>query len=199
MNYIYNIRVNLKPYLINFYEWSKEDNIILVNKLPLIYVKEADYINILNMSIELEKEELNKLALCENLCLFSNSYDVLCVHFSNKGIIDKISKLMLIEEAEVLDELNSKKISYIKYKLINNSNNYKFITRYECCMIDKILNYIKSNKDSKDVIDYLYYEWFNNTKSNNKYEKLLEAIRGEYSNKHIKLYNVIQIMEYSNA
>ena len=37
MNYIYNIRVNLKDELINFYEWTNTDKITKLNKVK-IYV-----------------------------------------------------------------------------------------------------------------------------------------------------------------
>ena len=56
MNYIYNIEVNLKEKLINFYEWNSSDILTKVDRIPLYLVNTKDYIHILNMNIKLNKE-----------------------------------------------------------------------------------------------------------------------------------------------
>ena len=199
MNYIYNIKVNMQNSLLNFYEWNNDDNIEIINKLPLVVVKDKDYINILNMCIKLDKPELIKFELSNNMCIFTNLFDCVCVKFSNIGIIDKISKLTLVEEDDVLDEIKNKKVVDIKYNIINKNNNYNFLSRNENKILNSIINYIESKKESNEIIDYLYYEWFKNKKSNNKYEELLSSISKEYSDKHEYLYNLIQLIEMQNV
>lgn len=199
MNYIYNIKVNMQNSLLNFYEWNNDDNIEIINKLPLVVVKDKDYINILNMCIKLDKPELIKFELSNNMCIFTNLFDCVCVKFSNIGIIDKISKLTLVEEDDVLDEIKNKKVVDIKYNIINKNNNYNFLSRNESKILNSIINYIESKKESNEIIDYLYYEWFKNKKSNNKYEELLSSISKEYSDKHEYLYNLIQLIEMQNV
>ena len=199
MNYIYNIKVNMQNSLLNFYEWNNDDNIEIINKLPLVVVKDKDYINILNMCIKLDKPELIKFELSNNMCIFTNLFDCVCVKFSNIGIIDKISKLTLVEEDDVLDEIKNKKVVDIKYNIINKNNNYNFLSRNENKILNIIINYIVSKKESNEIIDYLYYEWFKNKKSNNKYEELLSSISKEYSDKHEYLYNLIQLIEMQNV
>lgn len=199
MNYIYNIKVNMQNSLLNFYEWNNDDNIEIINKLPLVVVKDKDYINILNMCIKLDKPELIKFELSNNMCIFTNLFDCVCVKFSNIGIIDKISKLTLVEEDDVLDEIKNKKVVDIKYNIINKNNNYNFLSRNESKILNSIINYIESKKESNEIIDYLYYEWFNNKKSNNKYEELLNSISKEYSDKHEYLYSLIQLIEMQNV
>ena len=61
MTYIYNIKVNLKENLLNFYEWSKNDNISIIKKIPIYLVSNKDYINLLNMSVKLDEDALNNL------------------------------------------------------------------------------------------------------------------------------------------
>ena len=192
MNYVYNIEVNFKKSLINFYEWESHDKITRIIKAPLFLVSSNDYENILNMNIKVDSSFLNDIS--NNICVFTNALDSICVHFNNNGIIDKISKLDLVEENEILDEIYDNKRVILKYKLLNKNNNYKYKTRHEEKIINEICKYIKSRKNKKDVIDYLYYEWFSNKKSNDKYNELLKDVNNNYSNKHDKLYKIIELI-----
>ena len=47
MNYIYNIKVNLKNNLINFYEWESNDKITTLKKTKIFVINNYDYNNIL--------------------------------------------------------------------------------------------------------------------------------------------------------
>jgi len=191
MNYIYNIRVNLKENLINFYEWNNTDNLTKIDRIPLYLVSSKDYVNILNMNIKLKE----KISLVNNMCLFTNSVDIVCILFTNDGIIDKISKLSLIDESDALDQVNEKNKIELKYSLINKNNNYKMTTRYEEKIVNELLEYVKSKKEDNNIIDYLYYEWFSNEKCNNKYEKLIKSINKKHSIKHDKLYKIIELIK----
>ena len=196
MNYIYNIKVNLKEYLINFYEWNETDEITTIDKIPLYLVNTKDYLNILNMNIKLNQDF--NFNLVNDMCLFTNSVDIICVHFTN-NIIDKISKLSLIEEDDTLDEIKGKDKIKLKYSLINKSNNYKLIPRFEEKIVNDIIEYINNNKNNEEIIDYLYYEWFNDKKSKNKYNDLINSINKEHSIKHDKLYKIIELIECKNV
>ena len=191
MNYIYNIEVNLKEKLINFYEWNSSDILTKVDRIPLYLVNTKDYIHILNMNIKLNK----KINLVNNMCLFTNSVDVICVLFTNDGIIEKISKLKLIDESDILDVISEKNKIELDYKIINKSNNYSFNPRYEENIVNELLEYVKSKKEDNNIIDYLYYEWFSDKKCNNKYEKLIKSINKKHSVKHDKLYKIIELIK----
>ena len=191
MNYIYNIEVNLKEKLINFYEWNSSDILTKVDRIPLYLVNTKDYIHILNMNIKLNK----KINLVNNMCLFTNSVDVICVLFTNDGIIEKISKLKLIDESDILDEISEKNKIELDYKIINKSNNYSFNPRYEENIVNELLEYVKSKKEDNNTIDYLYYEWFSDKKCDNKYEKLIKSINKKHSVKHDKLYKIIELIK----
>lgn len=194
MNYIYNIKVNLKDELINFYEWTNTDKIIKLNKVKIYVISYYDYNNVLSMNIKVRKEFLNNIKTDNYICLFTNTIDVVCVSFNKDGIISKISKLDIYEEREVLDELSYKSKTKLLYSKINKNNNYKLITRKEEQIIEKLLSYLNDSKNNTELIDYLYYEWFHNNKSNNKYNDLITEINSEYTEKHNKLYEIIELI-----
>lgn len=194
MNYIYNIKVNLKNNLINFYEWESNDKITTLKKAKIFVVNNYDYNNILKMNIKIRKEFLKNIELDNLTCLFTNAVDIVCIKFNIDGTISKISKLDLEEEREILDEINYKVKTKILYSKINKENNYKLTTRREENIKNKLLEFLISSKDNTELIDYLYYEWSGKTSSSNKYDELLSSIKDEYSDKHNKLFKIIELI-----
>lgn len=194
MNYIYNIKVNLKNNLINFYEWESNDKITTLKKAKIFVINNYDYNNILKMNIKIRKEFLKNIELDNLTCLFTNAVDIVCIKFNIDGTISKISKLDLEEEKEVLDEINYKVKTKILYSKINKENNYKLTTRREENIKNKLLEFLISSKDNTELIDYLYYEWSGKTSSSNKYDELLSSIKDEYSDKHNKLFKIIELI-----
>lgn len=194
MNYIYNIKVNLKDNLINFYEWEMTDKITTLKKVKIFVINNYDYNNILKMNIKIRKEFLKNIELDNLICLFTNAVDIVCIKFNTDGTISKISKLDLEEEREVLDETNYKVKTKILYSKINKDNNYKLTTRREENIKNKLLEFLISSKDNTELIDYLYYEWSGKTSSSNKYDELLSSIKNEYSDKHNKLFKIIELI-----
>lgn len=192
MNYAYNIKVNLKDKLYNFYEWNKEDKIIILKRVNVFVVDDNTYNDILNMSIIVTNEFLKELT--DNICIFCNDIDSVCIKFNNKGVISKISKLDLIEENDILEEINYNNKYKLKYTKIDKSNGYSYKTRKEDRIINELNNYIIKNKNDIELINYLYEEWFNNNKCTNKYEKLINAVNGEYSINHDRLYDVVKLI-----
>lgn len=194
MNYIYNIHVNLKENLINFYEWNKKDKITNLSKVKAFIVNYYDYDRILKMNIKVRKEFLDTIKIDNYICLFSNNIDIVCCLFDKDGTIKKISKLDLNEEDDVLAEIESKSKTKLLYGSTNKSNNYKLTTRNENEIIDKLLDYIKESKNNTELIDYLYYEWFHSSKSKDKYNELVKNINSEYSDKHNELFKIIELI-----
>lgn len=194
MNYIYNIKVNLKDNLINFYEWESNDKITTLKKVKIFVINNYDYNNILKMNIKIRKEFLKNIELDNLTCLFTNAVDIICIKFNTDGTISKISKLDLEEEREVLDEIDYKVKTKILYSKINKDNNYKLTTRREESIKNKLLDFLISSKDNTELIDYLYYEWSGKTSSSNKYDELLSSIKNEYSDKHNKLFKIIELI-----
>lgn len=98
MNYTYNIKVNLKNELINFYEWNKMDKITILKKVPVFKVNDNVYENIISGRVKVNDTFLDKISLSNYTSIFCNDIDTICIKFDNKGKIDKLSKLDLIEE-----------------------------------------------------------------------------------------------------
>ena len=131
----------------------------------------------------------------KNICIFFIDIDSICVKFNENGIIKEISKLTLEDEEDLLDEFDSIKEYKLKYKKIKNGNNYSYNTRSEDEIINRLNNYLNSNKEDSETINYLYYEWFNRSSNcKDKYNKLLKSINSEYSIKHEHLYDVIKLL-----
>ena len=63
----------------------------------------------------------------------------------------------------------------------------------------EILNFLNKEKDNTSLIEYLYYEWFNKMKSNNKYKDLYLGVMKEYCDKHDKLLKIIELLSYNNV
>ena len=152
MNYIYNIKVNLKNNLINFYEWEPNDKITTLKKAKIFVINNYDYNNILKMNIKIRKEFLENIELDNLICLFTNGVDIVCTKFNIDGTISKISKLDLEEEREVLDEINYKVKTKLLYSRIDKNNNYKLTTRKE----ENIKNKLLDNEIYSKVKDYSF-------------------------------------------
>ena len=195
MNYINNIRVNFQNKLINFYEWDSNDAIILLDKVDVFKVSDNIYQDIILMKIKVDNSFLKSLKYNKNICIFFCDIDSVCVKFNESGIINKISKLTLEDEDDLLDEFDNIKEYNLKYKKINNSNNYSYNTRREDEIINRLNNYINDNKEDSETINYLYYEWFNKSSNcKDKYNKLLKSINSDYSINHDHLYDVIKLL-----
>ena len=192
MNYIYNIKVNLKNKLYNFYEWDSE--ITCINRIKIYLVDDTTYNDIINMNAKVDNTFLNELKTFDNMCLFTNDIDVVCIKFNNNGCIDLISKLDLEEELEVLNEISNKNKIDLNYKRIDASNNYSLNTKEQNEDIKIIKDYLKNNKDNIEVIDYIYYEIFHSSRASNKYEKIISKIDNDYLQIGDKLRNLIKLL-----
>ena len=192
MNYAYNVKMNLRNKLYNFYEW--DNNIEFYDKLKVYKVDDKIYNEILKMSIKVNSNFLNNISLNKFTCIFTNDIDMVGVRFGSNGEIELISKLDLEEESELLEEININNKYELEYEIINKNNQYSFNTMEEDKTINYLIKYIENNKKNSELIDYLYNEWFNDNKSKNKYERLINAIKGEYTSNHNKLYNVVKML-----
>ena len=200
MNYTYNITVNFNETLINFYEWDRKDNITRLKKTFVYQVDMKTYRDILNKNIMVCKTFLDTLFPSNYTCIFTTEVDAVCVKFDMDGSIKQLSKLLLDEEKDILEELTKEnRIILIYKKISNNQNQYSKFTRNEKQNIEKILNFLSKEKDNTSLIEYLYYEWFNTMKSSYKYKVLSLSITKEYSEKHDKLLKIIELLSYNNV
>lgn len=200
MNYTYNVTVNFNENLINFYEWNKDDNIKKLNKTLVYLVDLKTYKDIINKNVKVTQSFLDNLLTTDYTCIFTTEVDAICVKFDKDGYIKLLSKLLLLEERDILDDLTPKNQIILKYKKLSNKQvGYSRYTRYEKQNIEKILNFLNKEKDNTSLINYMYYEWFDTTKSNDKYNDLSTVVTQSYCEKHDKLLKVIDLFNCNNV
>lgn len=195
MNYAYNIKINLKKDLINFYEWDNLDKIKILKKVPLHKINNKIYNDIINNVIIVNNNFLKELDE-NNICIFCTELDTICIKFNKNGKTDKISKLDLVDERDILDSSIKNKINNFKYKITNTKINYSYNTRNENKIKKYLIKYIENEKNNKELIEYLYYEWFNKEKhEKDTYQKLINSVYEKYNEKHNKLYKIVELIK----
>lgn len=205
MTYIYDILLNFKDELYDFYDWNKIDNIIHIRKIPVLKIDTKDLINIKNNNIIIDEKILeqikNKAEIftpknikkMEYMFLLSDGKYVLGI--LKQGRKMKKSSLLIDEEMDILDEIDNLEKINIDYKIIAKEYNDELKTRKQKeteKFLKKELNKIK-NEDDK--LKYLYYECFNEKEEN--IEKIIYKIKESISNLDInkKLYNFFKLIE----
>ena len=186
MKYIDNISVNLKKEFINFYEWNEIDKITKINKVQIYKVNNDTYYDLLKYNIN-----VTETGIINKIVIFCNDFDSICIKFDNNGNSVLRSKLLLEEESNIIDIMLRDKCFKLNYKILEEVK-YSYNTREENYILDKIGNFINSNKDNIDIINYLSYEWFN--KKINNYNRLLELVNTSSKEEINKLYETIKII-----
>ena len=185
MNYIYDITLNLKNKLYNFYEWKDEDYPIFVLKIPVFKINKNDYFEIKNNNIKVNKDFLkmiynqtevyapDNVINMNFVALFACSEDVIAIEFDENGKSVKKSVLSFDEETEVLDVITLLKMNIIDYTILSNiSNKITFKTRNEIELMNKLEDRLKNIMESKDykALKYIFYELYKS--KSNEYNKM---------------------------
>lgn len=209
MNYIYDILVNFKDKLYDFYDWNVNDDITHIRKIPLFKINTKNLSDIKKNKVKVEKEWLDKIkektevfanrnvSMLDYACLFSDGMEVLAITFKSNGESLYKSKLLLDEDYEVIEVCERISESNINYEIIKKEEKDEFKTRKEM-EIDgyikeqiRILNY----DENIDKLKYIYYECFN--KKINDKKKMLNDINLELNNNWnniaFKLYNFFKL------
>ncbi len=208
MIFVYDILVNFNDYLYNFYEWNKNDILEHIRKIYLFRVSDKTYNDFINYKVILPKEILitiknkteifsyQKLENIKYACIVSNTKDSVALIFDENGYILESSKMPVDVENELNNISLSLKIKKFNYNKSNKSNNYSTFSREERKLL-KIINYkVQEFKNDKEIIEYLYYEWFlKKTKSNNKYKELIKDINKKVSEKHYEFLKVLNLIK----
>lgn len=187
MNYIYDILINLQKNLYDFYEWNLSDEIMHVRKIPLIRISTENLLNIKDNQIILDLENLKNISnrcevftnhnvrIIEYLCLFSDNQEVLAIEFDKSGRKNRISKLLIDEELEVIEVSEHINSTNIKYQIKNKEKVETFKTRTELKIYDYILK--QFTKDNYEKLKYLYFECFDKEEDN--YQKIVNDLKKE--------------------
>jgi len=197
MNYIHNIYLNFNNEYYDFYEWVDNDNIIHLNKIPIIKVNsnilKEILINKILIDNELYKRINNKTESNTNKyktsLLITDNKDIIALSFDKNRISTYISSLVLSDELDILNEINNIKEYNLKYKIVSKRK-YITDTREDLKMKKYILKNIKNT--SYDRLKYIYYDCFN--KEENNYDIMFKNIikKLKVDNKLVsKIYNTL--------
>ena len=171
MNYIYDVLLNFKKQLYDFYEWDIADEIIHIRRIPVIRISSKALFDIKSKKIKLEDNMLKKyhnkteifqkksIKTIGTCAIFTDTKESVACLFKNNQI-DQKSRLLIDEDEDLLEIGKSIIEEDLKYFVTKAYFSNPFKTKYELEMeryVDKKLNKIKDCK----VLEYLYYECFN--------------------------------------
>jgi hypothetical protein len=194
MNYIYDILVNFKYPLIEFYDWDIDDDILNIKRIPLSKICSKD-LNILKYhKFKIDISDIKGLTKIFNdrkksytSIIYTDGNEALVFNFNDKGICISKSDLLLDEENDILDNSVSLKETIIKYEILSKDKIDLYKTRNQVEITKYLLNQI--NKiDDLDKLNYIYFECFNEYKNVSKI-KLINRIKGKWDDKYYKIYD----------
>ncbi len=209
MIYIYDVLLNFNENLIEFFNWYDEDNIKYIKKIPLFKVSTSFIKDIVYNSIKIDNLFLenikNKCLLFEetkenfNACIFSDGNIAIGVNFTDNKI-DKVSRMLLDEEEEILNitsHINETEINYQKLNKLDRNINISTKDLELQTKIKQEFDYLyKENQIEK--LNYYYYEYFNKVcnDKNKTYNELVKTLK-IINDKHKYLYKIIKL-SYQN-
>ena len=199
MIYIYDIILNLTDddRILEFFEWNEKDNIEHIKKIPLLKVNNTLMNDILNHEIKVDNNflesiknytelfDIKKRKIMEYVCLFSDGPKVIASEFASNGKLLYRSSLLLDEEEEILDIVDNMDEQKINYKKLKPRNINFFLTRKELFIKNYLLKELKSSYKKNNIKE----------NSENMYKELIEDINNNFSNNHIKLFNILTMKE----
>ena len=212
MTYVYDLILNYRDELYEFYEWDKQDEISHIKRINLLKITSKDYNNLLDNNIKFNDDLLidifNHTEIYENkkvvtipyALLVTDGYRVMALLLNNDGLILQYSSLLLDEEEDVLEISIRIPIVKIAYNILEHKE-IDYLTRIEKQIVKYLQKDIANSYSKKDYdkLKYLYYEYFNQENDNIElvYHKLMNILKDEINNKHYDLYNLIKL-SYSN-
>lgn len=202
MNFIYDIVLNFNKEYYHFFEWNKKDNIVNIKKIPLFLIDNDTYrmmkydkVTVAEDFISLIKDRTytySRIKIGPSI-LVSNGKEVIGLLFNEKGLLLKRSSLLLDEEEEVLEEINSDEI--YKIEIIKRQKvTYENISRIEKENKDYLIKYINKEKNNLNL-KYLYYDYFEEEEEDIQKIKnrLINEIKNNWNKKLDNLREIVKL------
>ena len=196
MNYVYDILINLKYPLLDFYEWNDNDDIENVKRLPFYKISSEDLYNFKYTKFKIKDFESikNGIKLFNNKkktyhgAIYTDGNETVVICYDKNGISISKSSLLLDEEEEILNSSSILEVSKIDYEIISRDKINDFKTRKEKEITNYLIKEI-SKIDNIDKLNYINYECFNNEKVS-KHE-LITKIKTIWDDKYYKIYDFL--------
>ncbi len=176
MQYYYDVLGNFSEYILKFYEWESNDDIVNIKKIPFIKISKEDMRVLLSYSVILEMESIVRNSKDKtNYLLLSTGCDALMVELNQEGKIIYYSSLLIEDELEVNELAHSMNTMKLKFKVLDKIKTLSDYRQGEKAknLIFHELKKIKDN-DNKDECLYYYYEWFH--VSTDDYDKAIKKM-----------------------
>ena len=200
--YAFNISLNYSNNLIDFYDWSDKDNIVLIKKIPLFLVNDRQYQNLLyNKVIFAEKfyeiikdKTILKDDKYETSILVSNGVNAFGIKINNRNSTFK-SYLDVMDEAEVGELSSNLSVYNIDFEVIGPDYIHSNLTRNSKYVLNSIVLNLEKSKSVSGKLEYLYYEWFKKMPENKSfYDELVEDINKSFTYKHIEFLKSMELL-----
>ena len=196
--------------LLDFYEWSLDDDLEHIKKMPIIRVKDIMLKDLLTSKVKIDKTFLTKIKR-KTESYFHNEIDIidyafivttlrkaLALELDNEGNIIYKSNLLLDEEEEVLEIGEELLVTEIPYKVISRNKKVTYLTRKEEEEKKFLSREIKKLKEKKEEskLNYIYKEFFleDIDSFNEKINLLEKEISKPYNSFHKKLYDLFKLI-----
>lgn len=197
MNYIYDIMVNFKYPLYDFYDWNKNDNIENIKRIPLYKVGYSDldifkYNKVKLLNIDMIKKNtkiFNNKKKTYNAIVLTDGKEAYAFNFDDNGICCAKSSILLDEEMEIIKNSSIIPEDKIEFEIISKDKNNVYMTRLQKKIVGFLISQI-SNMNDNDKINYLYYECFDNYVNIEKKE-FIDIIKREWNDKYYKIYDFL--------
>ena len=197
MNYVYDILVNFKYPLLDFFEWNADDNIENIKRIPFFKVSSDDLNAFKYNKYKIDDTDSikNGIKLFDNKkktyngALYTDGNEAIVIRYDNKGVCIAKSSLLLDEEMEIIDSSNLLPTTNITYKIISKDSLNVFKTRKEV-IITKFLITEIGKIDDVDKLNYINYECFDEYTDISK-QKLINTIKNSWDDKYYKIYDFL--------
>lgn len=206
MVYVYDILVNFNEKMIDFYDWDKNDQIRHIRKMPIFKVSSKVIIDIMFNKVKINSEIINLIKdktevfnlrsvnTLPFVCTFVSAETAVAVSMNKNGIVLEKSKFLVNEELEIISVGNKLKKIDLEYSIVK-TDKHSLLLRNEEEKLNEIVKEIDLLKDNEEVINYLYYEWFNKPCTKNAYEELIFDLKKDFTPRHEELLNLLNILK----
>ena len=156
------------------YDWNVRDSYESVRRVPVIKITKRKMMDIMRHRISIGN--VSKYMSGNGWILFVSTYDALAILFDNLGKELKRSRLLLEEEATIIDKYSDMPLDNVDismgFKIPFNKDVRRAIMDKEL-LTNEINNIISSN--NQEEARFLHYEWFGSEESN--YDKIIKKLK----------------------
>ncbi len=206
MIYVYDVLVNLNEEMYDFYDWEENDNFVHVRRVPIFKLSDDVFYDFVTKKIKVSEDFIysikdktqvfssRNIEIIKFAAIFSNGKNAVMIEFDGHGFIKRKSGFLVNEEMEIIDVTSSLTDYSVNYEVKTSKVKTNTMTRNEKKVLNDIILELEAFKEDKERIDYLYYEWFEKTDGDNKYDLLVKDIKNSFTFKHEEFLELLNLL-----